>query len=370
LTTTVALLPNGRQQFFDGNGQPLVGGQVFTYIPGGFTPKTSYSDYAGVIPNTNPITLDSLGSAAIWGPGYYRQIVNDSLENLIWDQVTLATASGGSGGGVISVDVSGGTTGLITSGGPITTSGTITLAGTLELVNGGTGENTAAAAFNALSPITSIGDLIVGNGTNRATRLGVGGTGDVLLISGGVPAWGSVSGTGTVTSVAVSGGTTGFTTSGGPITGSGTITIGGHLLGTTTNDDAAAGYVGEYISETRAFGSAVSLTSTVAADVASISLTAGDWDVNGNVGFAGSSSAAINAITWISTVSATRPSPPNAGGYNSSAPNSSSVSGLVIITGTIRLSLATTTTVYLGAYSNFGSGTVTSYGFIGARRAR
>jgi hypothetical protein len=43
------------------------------------------------------------------------------------------------GGTVTSVDVSGGTTGLTTSGGPITNSGTITLSGTLAVVNGGTG---------------------------------------------------------------------------------------------------------------------------------------------------------------------------------------------------------------------------------------
>ena len=43
------------------------------------------------------------------------------------------------GGTVTSVDVSGGTTGLTTSGGPITNSGTITLSGTLAIANGGTG---------------------------------------------------------------------------------------------------------------------------------------------------------------------------------------------------------------------------------------
>lgn len=49
-------------------------------------------------------------------------------------------------GTVTSVDVSGGTTGLTTSGGPITTSGTITFAGTLNLANGGTGATTVAGA--------------------------------------------------------------------------------------------------------------------------------------------------------------------------------------------------------------------------------
>lgn len=57
---------------------------------------------------------------------------------------------GGGGGTVTSVAVSGGTTGLTTSGGPITGSGTITLAGTLAVANGGTGATTAAGAQTAL----------------------------------------------------------------------------------------------------------------------------------------------------------------------------------------------------------------------------
>jgi hypothetical protein len=72
------------------------------------------------------------------------------------------TGSGGSGGSgtVTSVDVSGGTTGLTTTGGPITTSGTISLGGTLNVANGGTGSTTAAGAPFALkganSDITSM----------------------------------------------------------------------------------------------------------------------------------------------------------------------------------------------------------------------
>ena len=66
------------------------------------------------------------------------------------------TGSGGSGSGsVTSIDVSGGTTGLTTSGGPITTSGTITLAGTLAIANGG---------LNSTLTATS-GTILTGNGT-------------------------------------------------------------------------------------------------------------------------------------------------------------------------------------------------------------
>ena len=62
-----------------------------------------------------------------------------------------ANAGGGGSGTVTSVNVSGGSTGLTTSGGPVTTSGTITLAGTLDVDNGGTGATTASGARTNLS---------------------------------------------------------------------------------------------------------------------------------------------------------------------------------------------------------------------------
>jgi hypothetical protein len=60
------------------------------------------------------------------------------------------------GGTVTSVAVSGGSTGLTTSGGPITGAGTITLAGTLAITNGGTGQTTANTALNALLPAQTL----------------------------------------------------------------------------------------------------------------------------------------------------------------------------------------------------------------------
>jgi hypothetical protein len=53
----------------------------------------------------------------------------------------------------------------------------------VAIANGGTGQTTAAAAFNALSPITSTYDLIIGNGTNSATRLGIGTANQVLSVN-------------------------------------------------------------------------------------------------------------------------------------------------------------------------------------------
>jgi len=75
---------------------------------------------------------------------------------------------GGGSGTVTSVNVSGGTTGLTTSGGPVTTSGTITLAGTLDVDNGGTGATTAAAAITALTGTQTSGHYLRSDGTNAA----------------------------------------------------------------------------------------------------------------------------------------------------------------------------------------------------------
>lgn len=117
------------------------------------------------------------------------------------DSVTVNVA--GSTGTVTSVDVSGGTTGLTTSGGPVTTSGTITLAGTLAIANGGTGQTTQTAAFDALSPLTTKGDLIAHNGTNDV-RVPVGTNGYVLTADStaatGV-AWAESSGSVTISDV-------------------------------------------------------------------------------------------------------------------------------------------------------------------------
>ena len=67
--------------------------------------------------------------------------------------VWLTEGEGGAlPGGVTSVNVSGGTTGLTYTGGPITSSGLITMAGTLALANGGTGATTQAGAQVNLLP--------------------------------------------------------------------------------------------------------------------------------------------------------------------------------------------------------------------------
>ena len=81
------LLPQGQQQFFGNDGKPLIGGQVYFYVPSTTTPKNTWSDPAGTTPNTNPVVLDGYGRASIYGTGQYRQILKTSAGVTIWDKV-------------------------------------------------------------------------------------------------------------------------------------------------------------------------------------------------------------------------------------------------------------------------------------------
>jgi hypothetical protein len=97
-----------------------------------------------------------------------------------WPNQTINASGGGSGSGTVtSVAVSGGTTGLTTSGGPITTSGTITLAGTLAIANGGT-NGSATPTAGAIS-----------YGTGTAFAFTAAGTSGYVLQSNGAsaPTW-------------------------------------------------------------------------------------------------------------------------------------------------------------------------------------
>jgi hypothetical protein len=61
--------------------------------------------------------------------------------------------------------------------------------GTVAIANGGTGQTTAANAFNALSPLTTVGDILYEETGAVAARLPIGTTGQVLTVASGKPAW-------------------------------------------------------------------------------------------------------------------------------------------------------------------------------------
>jgi hypothetical protein len=197
-----------------------------------FTPISLYhSTTASAVPSSGNLVAGELALNTLDEKLYFKNSAGT---------VKLLASNAASTGTVSSVAVSGGTTGLTTSGGPITTSGTITLAGTLATTNGGTnltsftsggavyatstsalttgtlpiasggtGQTTANAAFNALVPsqTSQSGKYLTTDGTN--TSWGTNPLGTVTSVAATVPSFLSITGSPITTS-----GTLAFTLSG------------------------------------------------------------------------------------------------------------------------------------------------------------
>lgn len=143
----------------------------------------------------------------------------------------------------------------------------------------------------------------------------------------------------------------------------------GQLPGTATNDSASAGNVGEVIVST---GSSVAISSGTTANITSISLTPGDWDISAFGGVSaggatmyttmfishGTTSATLDVtVGKLSSFSTAGIVPGNGNGFSATLP-------------TYRISVSTNTTYYLTINSSFSVSTSTALGYIKARRAR
>lgn len=143
------------------------------------------------------------------------------------------------------------------------------------------------------------------------------------------------------------------------------------IVGTTTNNNAIAGRVGEYISTSiPVSGVGINLVDSVAANIGSISLTAGDWDVSGNVYVASSGGGAgFNQFyCWINNASTTLPDLSYVAVIYPATASIMPQGGLVVPPR--RYSVAGPTTIYLSVFTGFASGTMKGYGNLQARRVR
>jgi hypothetical protein len=135
------------------------------------------------------------------------------------------------------------------------------------------------------------------------------------------------------------------------------------ILGVTDGSNAAAGYIGEVMSTN---GTVTLSTSGAYYTAASITLSAGDWDVSGQVvfaftsgttgnqflGYIGTSTPVPNFYTAYVATMAT-PAVPQSGGI-----------------GTFRISTSTPVTYYMFGFSSFSGTAPSFYGSIFARRSR
>lgn len=142
-----------------------------------------------------------------------------------------------------------------------------------------------------------------------------------------------------------------------------------NIKGTATNDAAAASYVGEYISSVA--GATNYPSNGTFGDLTSISLTAGDWDVSATVASILNAATATSVIMGISSTSGNSSTGLVSGDNqaNNLPPVAASLTYHCIPS--YRMSLASTTTVYLKFYSDYSAGQIKANGGrLSARRVR
>lgn len=165
--TFTALTANTSLKILEGGGTPThfttfqgadqAGAIVYTLPPDdGGANQVLQTDGSGVLTWVNA----SSGGDVV-GPG-----ASNDGEIVLFDADTGALVKAATGTGVVHA-----TSGVYSTG-------------TVAVSEGGTGQTTATAAFNALDPLTTVGDLIAYNGTNTV-RLPVGTDGDMLTANSG-----------------------------------------------------------------------------------------------------------------------------------------------------------------------------------------
>lgn len=236
---------------FQGNWNPTTNTPTLVDGTGttGYTYWVSALDTGTVAGLTDPsMTNFQIGDLVIYNgtkwvlvtPAAGVQSVNGSqgatVVNAISQLTGDVTTSAASGSQSLAASLVATSNATLTTLSALTTASSLSSVGTITsgtwngsaiaIAHGGTGQTTPSAAFNALSPMTTGGDLIYGGTSGVATRLANGTSGQVLTSNGGTsaPSWQTITSGGSVTSVAMS--VPSFlSVSGSPITSSGTLAV-------------------------------------------------------------------------------------------------------------------------------------------------
>jgi len=152
----------------------------------------------------------------------------------------------------------------------------------------------------------------------------------------------------------------------------------GGVIGSSTNDSATAGNIGELKTTQVAAASAVAGAATTAsANVTSVSLTAGDWIVQGTCSMVWTGITATVQRCGLGTTTDVQASQAGGSGIGTDPLSVRIATFGTTLTGTTslstpvtRVSLAATTTIYLVAGMTYSAGSFTQYGSIRAWRIR
>lgn len=133
---------------------------------------------------------------------------------------------------------------------------------------------------------------------------------------------------------------------------------------------AIAGDPGEFIGSGVLAASAVSLTTDTSTNITSITLTPGDWDVEGMITFQPASATATTLRASLNTSSASLNTTNYLNAYGSPQWTTASSVAASLTIPRQRHNITATTTIYLVANPTFSTGTMTAYGQVTARRVR
>ena len=144
----------------------------------------------------------------------------------------------------------------------------------------------------------------------------------------------------------------------------------GQLPGTTTNDNANTGNVGEYLAASVAQGSPVSISTGTPKTIVTLPLTAGDWDVWGMIGVVPAAGTTVSQIeAGINTTTNTLPAATDPSFLNSTWTfTTADVQQLPV--GATRVPLAAPGNAYLVIDCAFAVSTNAAFGSLVARRRR
>ena len=204
----------------------------------------AYADLAGTIPTWNQNTTGTaagLSTTLAIASGGSGQTTAQAAMNAFAGAVTSGSYLRGNGTNVVMNTIQVADVPTLNQN---TTGTAANVTGTVAIANGGTGQTTAGTAFNALSPITTTGDLILGTGVNTASRLAIGSNGYLLTSNGTTASWAAAPAGGVTT---FSAGTTGLTPSGAT---SGAVTLAGTLAVANGGTGLASGTSGGILAYT------------------------------------------------------------------------------------------------------------------------
>ena len=184
---TAALIPTPVMQFLDADGNPLVGGKVYTYAAGTSTPLATFTDYGGATPNANPVILNSRGEASIWfGTAAYKLELYTAATVLIWtaDNVSASTPVVYGTGVAAALAINVGTAGSILVNGGALVGTTLNASGLVAMAAAATVGTTLAVSGTAtMAAINASGTVAMAGAATVGTTLGVTGTSTMAAIN-------------------------------------------------------------------------------------------------------------------------------------------------------------------------------------------